>query len=164
MSDALLGLAARLDAHALGDSLELVHVGNLVGRLALGGEQEHLDGLKGVVAVGRCAAGRRAQQVAGHDSVRVGAADAVRGLSAKRVDAAGTLEAVAAADAQLAETALGLHGLVAVVTDGDAILLTLDDHLLDCRIDILILGLPGGLGLFPFYGLVVDNKIVTTVA
>ena len=111
MRDLVDVAAFRLEAPFLGQTQQLVHIGDLVAPVGLCGQHGVAD-LAAVVGVGGAAACGEAEIVAAGDGARVGAADAPGGF---RRDAAGAHGADPAANTAFTETTLGSLGLFAVL-------------------------------------------------
>jgi hypothetical protein len=118
----LVALAVAFDADARQDCVELVVVLDaVVGRFTAAPLKHRVREVLGVGRV-RCGAARDAAgEPARDDRVGVGAADAqLWPCHAERIDPAWPLQAVPAAEARLAEAALGQLCLVAIPGEGDA--------------------------------------------
>src|SRR5208337_170833 len=91
----------------------------------------------GMTGMGRSSCSNCPVKAPSHHCVRSSATNADCWSFTKRIDPAGTLQAMAATQPGSTESALGLHGFVAVPYCFDSNLSCLGDHFLDRRISAL---------------------------
>ncbi len=103
------GASLHRDTAFLSQGLQLGFVlDRVIRRVALHGFIEGGGDIASVIGMGGGAGGNHAEQVASHDSVGIGPANPFMRFLPKGVDTAGAHIAIAAADSQFAEAALGL--------------------------------------------------------
>jgi hypothetical protein len=122
------------DAGLTGQSPHLGLVFYLVITLAFSGHEERMGDVPPMVRMGGRTGCNHPGEVPGGDDIGGSAADAPSGTFAEWIDAARPHGANATANAQLPETALGLHGIVSVEGQFDAYARRNIDHVTGCWI------------------------------